>query len=147
MWKNDADLGPFRYMLVILKRVVQVSIGCGAWAHSWWELHLNWTWGAGGRTLASFSPQGPKVSGPMQSKWELNQSPRAQLPWKMAFQLLHSPPKYSFSSLHTHLKPVFFYSWGVHTHTLTAAGTLSVCSTSCTMMSKMVLPIVLVAHC
>lgn len=85
-------------MLVILRRVVWVTVGCGAWAPSQLQLHLTWRrWRVGGRTLVPFLPLGPKLHGCMQSRWELNCSPRAQLPWKMTFQPSDLHSKHCFS--------------------------------------------------
>ena len=124
MWNNDANLGPFRYILVILRRVVWVSVGCGAWAPSGRELYLTQRRRrAGGRTLIPFSPWGPKLPSHMQSRRELNRSPRAQLPWEMAFQPLNLHSKHCFFSWYILRKPTFLYSQGAQTEIFTACVT------------------------
>lgn len=82
-------------IVITLKRVVFVSMGCSVWASLWPELHLTQT-----RLQEGYwwhFPWAFKLPGHLQSRWELNHRPRTQLLWKMAFQPLNHHLKFCFS--------------------------------------------------
>lgn len=96
MWNNDGDLGPFRvHNSDNPGKGCFVSMGRGIWAPSWPELHLTQTrWQEG---YWCHFPWAFNLPGHLQSRWELNHRPRAQLLWKMAFQPLNHHSKGRFS--------------------------------------------------